>query len=174
MTIPTHSVEDRIVSISQPYICPIIRGKAKSPVEFGAMLDLPVDEYGMTRVEKLSFDVYNESEVLITAAENYKKRTGHYTERMLADQIYRNRVNLAFFKGNNIRLSGKMLGRPKHRDTYKKTEYRDNTDRIEVERRSGLAKRKFGLVLLYTELKNATEFSILLPIIAMYIASLAA
>ena len=35
----THSVENRIVSISQPYIRPIVRGKAKSPVEFGAKLD---------------------------------------------------------------------------------------------------------------------------------------
>ena len=38
----THSVENRIVSISQPYIRPIVRGKAKSPVEFGAMPDLSV------------------------------------------------------------------------------------------------------------------------------------
>lgn len=34
----THSVADRIVSISQPYIRPIVRGKAKSPVEFGTKL----------------------------------------------------------------------------------------------------------------------------------------
>ena len=52
----THIVEDRIVSISQPYIRPIVRGKAKSPVEFGAKLDLSVDETGMCRLEKLSFD----------------------------------------------------------------------------------------------------------------------
>ena len=31
-----HSVSDRIVSISQPYIRPIVRGKAAAPVEFGA------------------------------------------------------------------------------------------------------------------------------------------
>ena len=35
-----HSVPDRIVSISQPYIRPIVRGKAAAPVEFGAKLDL--------------------------------------------------------------------------------------------------------------------------------------
>ena len=49
----THSVENRIVSISQPYIRPIVRGKAKSPVESGAKLDLSVDETGMCRIEKL-------------------------------------------------------------------------------------------------------------------------
>ena len=33
-----HSVENRIVSISQPWIRPIVRGKTKAPVEFGAKL----------------------------------------------------------------------------------------------------------------------------------------
>ncbi len=164
-----HSVENRIVSISQPFIRPIVRGKAKSPVEFGAKLDLSVDEKGMARVEKLSFDAYNESEVLKTAVENYKQRTGHYPARVLVDQIYRNRENLNFCKKLNIRISGKRLGRPKQQETDKKTEYKDNTDRIEVERRFSLAKRKFGLGLLYTKLKNTTKASILLSVIAMNI-----
>lgn len=170
----THSVENRIVSISQPFIRPIVRGKAKSPVEFGAKLDLSVDENGMARVEKLSFDAYNESEVLKTAVENYKKRTGHYPERVLVDQIYRNRTNLNFCKEHSIRLSGKKLGRPKCQETDKKTEYKDNKDRIEVERKFSLAKRKFGLGLLYTKLKNTTEASIILSVIAMNIERLAA
>ena len=170
----THSVENRIVSISQPFIRPIVRGKAKSPVEFGAKLDLSVDENGMARVEKLSFDAYNESEVLKTAVENYKKRTGHYPERVLVDQIYRNRTNLNFCKSKGIRLSGKKLGRPKCQETDKKTEYKDNKDRIEVERKFSLAKRKFGLGLLYTKLKNTTEASILLSVIAMNIDRLTA
>ena len=169
----THSVPDRIVSISQPFIRPIVRGKARTPVEFGAKLDLSVDENGMGRVEKLSFDAYNESEVLITAAENYRKRTGHYPDRILADQIYRNRANINFCKEHGIRLSGKKLGRPKLRDIDKKTEYKDNTDRIEVERKFSLAKRKFGLGLLYTKLKSTTVSSILLSVIAMNIDRLA-
>ena len=135
---------------------------------------MSVDENGMCRVEKLSFDAYNESEVLITAAENYKKRMGHYPERMLADQIYRNRKNIAYCKEHNIRLSGKKLGRPKKENANKKTEYKDNVDRIEVERKFSLAKRKFGLGLFRTKLKNTTKSSILLSIIAMNIDRLAA
>ena len=38
-----HTVSDRIVSISQPYIRPIVRGKAKTPTEFGAKLDSIAD-----------------------------------------------------------------------------------------------------------------------------------
>ncbi len=154
----THRVPDRIVSISQPYIRPIVRGKAKSPVEFGAKLDLSVDENAMARIEKLSFDAYNEAEVLKTAAENYKNRTGHYPERILADQIYRNRDNRKFCSEHGIRLSGKPLGRPKkHPIIDKSTEYKDNTDRIEVERKFSLSKRKFGLGLLLTKRDDTTR-----------------
>lgn len=69
----THTVENRI---SQSYICPIVRGKAKSSVEFGVRLNLSVDETGMCWIEKLSFYAYNESAVLKTAIENYKQRIG--------------------------------------------------------------------------------------------------
>ena len=173
----THHVENRIVSISQPYIRPIVRGKAKSPVEFGAKLDLSVDEIGMCRIERLSFDAYNESAVLKTAIEKYKKRTGHYPERVLADQIYRNRDNIAFCSRLGIRLSGKKLGRPKKdadSKAEKKIAYQDNTDRIEVERKFSLAKRKFGLGLLLTKREDTTRASIVLSIIAMNIDRLAA
>lgn len=74
---------------------------------------MSVDDQGMARVEKLSFDAYNESDVLIKAAEAYRERTGYYPERILADQIYRNRTNMKFCQENGIRLSGKKLGSPK-------------------------------------------------------------
>ena len=47
-----HSVENRIVSISQPWIRPIVRGKTKAPVEFGAKFDLSIDDSGLGRIEK--------------------------------------------------------------------------------------------------------------------------
>ena len=47
----THSVANRIISLSQPYLRPIVRGKAKSPVEFGVKLDI-VDLF--SRKEKCS------------------------------------------------------------------------------------------------------------------------
>ena len=163
-----HSVPDRIVSISQPYIRPIVRGKAKAPVEFGAKLDLSIDENGIARLERLSFDAYNESDVLITAVENYKSRTGHYPERVLVDQIYRNRTNRAFCSEHGIRISGPALGRPKKDSKVdKKQEYIDNNDRIEVERAFSLAKRRYGLGLITAKLDTTTRSSIALSIIAM-------
>jgi hypothetical protein len=141
-----HSVPDRIVSISQPYIRPIVRGKAAAPVEFGAKFDLSLDENGLGRIEKLSFDAYNESDVLVDAAERYKDRTGRYPERILADKIYRNRINLQYCKEHSIRLSGPSLGRPKKdQSADKKLEYIDNADRVAVERAFSLAKRAYSM-----------------------------
>jgi hypothetical protein len=55
-----HTVPDRIVSVSQPFLRPIVRGKAGKPVEFGAKLDISVVN-GWTRLECFSFDAYNEA-----------------------------------------------------------------------------------------------------------------
>lgn len=163
-----HSVSDRIVSISQPYIRPIVRGKAAAPVEFGAKMDLSLDEKGMARIEKMSFDAYNESDVLIAVAEWYFERTGHYPERILADKIYRNRNNLVYCREHGIRLSGPSLGRPKKNvTTDRKTEYEDNADRIAVERAFALAKQKYGLGLITSRLDETTRSSIVLSVIAM-------
>lgn len=170
-----HSVPDRIVSISQPYIRPIVRGKAAAPVEFGAKLDMSIDERGLARLERLSFDAYNESDVLIGAIERYRERTGHYPERALADKIYRNRENLAYCKLHGIRFSGPSLGRPgKNAAMDKKAEYIDNADRIEVERSFSLAKRCYGLGRITTKLDTTTRSSIALSILTMNVARIVA
>lgn len=162
------SVPNRIVSISQPYIRPIVRGKAKSPTEFGAKLDMSLDSNGYARIEKLSFDAYNECDVLQDAIERYRKRTGRYPERVLADKIYRNRLNLQYCRDHGIRLLGPPLGRPKKNENIdKKQEYIDNADRVAVERAFSLSKRCYGLGLIKTKLENTTKSSIVLSIIAM-------
>ena len=107
-----HKVENRIVSISQPWIRPIVRGKVKAPVEFGAKLDLSIDAEGYARIENISFDAYNENTCLQDAVNAYYERTGYYPKRVLADQIYRTRDNRAFCQKHGIRLSGPKLGRP--------------------------------------------------------------
>lgn len=171
----THSVKDRIVSISQPYIRPIVRGKAKSPTEFGAKLDMSIDETGFARLERLSFNAYNEGDVLIGTIEGYRERTGHYPERVLVDQIYRNRKNRAFCKEHGIRISGPALGRPKQLSKDERIQsYNDNNDRIEVERGFSLAKRCYGMGLIRTRLDTTTRCSIALSILAMNINHLVA
>lgn len=171
----THSVPNRIVNISPPYIRPIVRGKAKTPTEFGAKLDISIDERGMAKIEKLSFDAYNESDVLIGAIENDHKRTGRYPIRVLADKIYRNRKNLAFCKEHGIRLSGPALGCPKKDPAEdRRITYDDAIDRIEVERDFSLAKRCYGSGLIRTKPDTTRRSSISLSIIAMNVDRLRA
>ncbi|MBR2038498.1 MAG: IS5 family transposase [Lachnospiraceae bacterium] len=161
-----HSVENRIVSIMQPWIRPIVRGKLNSAVEFGAKLDISIDSDGYARIEKTSFDAYNESAGLKNAVERFKERTGHYPERVLADQIYRTRENRSFCKEKGIRLSGPKLGRPNPTTakTDKKEEYQDNTDRIAVEREFSREKRCYGMGRMVTKLEETQLTSIALSV----------
>ena len=58
------SIPNRIVSISKPYVRPIVRGKEVKSVEFGAKVNnILVD--GISFIEKLSFNAFNEGTRLI-------------------------------------------------------------------------------------------------------------
>lgn len=167
----THSVDDRIVSIHQPWVRPIVRGKPKGKCEFGAKLDISVAD-GFARLERTSFDAYNEGENLTAVIERYREREGHYPERVLADRIYRNRANLAYCGARGIRISGKPLGRPR-RDpdgAQRRRGRADAVDRIEVERKFSHAKGSFGLGLIRARLKGTSKTSIALSIIALNIS----
>ena len=47
-----------------PFIRPIVRGKTNKPVEFGPRFDMSLDESGLVRIEKFSYESYNETETL--------------------------------------------------------------------------------------------------------------
>ena len=168
----THSVPDRIVSLSQPWVRPIVRGKAGKPVEFGAKLDISVVD-GFTRLEYLSFDAYNEAGTLRQTIEKYRERTGHYPARVLADKIYRNRDNLNFCKEHGIRLSGPALGRPKKDELPDlKQNYIDECERVEVERRLSLAKRKCNLGMVTAKLTDTAFHCIAMSIVVLNLRKL--
>ena len=161
----THRVDNRIVSISQPYIRPIIRGKAKSPVEFGAKYDVSVDEKGHARLEKISFSAYNECNTLKCALERYRERTGHHPKRVLVDKIYNTSENREYCNARGIRLSGRGPGRPpKLNPEERKIEQKDNIDRNEVERFFSREKRTCGAGLIVTQLEETTLSSIALSV----------
>ena len=162
-----HSVPDRIVSVSQPFIRPIVRGKAGKPVEFGAKLDISVVD-GWTRLEYYSFDAYNEAGNLQEIAERFREREGHYPKRILADKIYRNRENLAYCKERHIRLSGPALGRSK-KDAVpdNKQAHLDECERVEVERCFSLAKRKCGMGLVTAKLQETAAHVIAMSILVL-------
>lgn len=163
----THAVPNRIVSVSQPFVRPIVRGKAGKPVEFGMKLDISVVD-GWARLEYHSFDAYNEATKLQDMIEVFHTREGHYPSRVLADKIYRNRENLRYCKEHGIRLSGPALGRPKKGDIRdKEQDYKDECERVEVERRFSLSKRKCGMGLVTAKLQETAEHAIAMSILLL-------
>ncbi len=160
-----HRISKRIVSIEQPHVRPIVRGKAKTPVEFGAKYDVSIDEKGHGRLEEISFEAYNESKVFQNAVERYKLRTGHYPARALVDKIYRTKENRNFCKERNIQMSGRSPGCPSDNKAEKKQEKKNEKDRIEVERFFSFEKRCCGAGLIKTKLSNTTLTSIALSIL---------
>lgn len=161
----TTKVADRIVSISQPHVRPIVRGKASSTVEFGAKVSISVLAEGYVSVDTLSWDAYNETTDLIAQVESYKDRFGYYPESVHADKLYQSRANKNYCKEHGIRLSGKPMGRPKKRtqensnelDAEARQRRQDEIDRIPVEGKFGNAKRKGTLQRIMAKLSQTSE-----------------
>ena len=156
-------IEDRIVSIQQPYIRPIKRGKVHAETEFGAKVSISMIK-GYAHIDRISWDNYNESQDLIMVVEKYKSRYGHYPEVIQADQIYRNRNNRTYCKSKGIRLSGPPLGRPPKDDNRTKElrfqEYQDACERNAVEGKFGEAKRCGTLGRITARLQATSETQI--------------
>lgn len=106
-----HTVADRIVSIFQPHIRPIIRGKAKAKVEFGAKMGASIVD-GYTFIDHHSWDAYNENSDLKLQVELYKKRFGYLPATIHADKIYMSKANRKIIKELEIKNYSKPLGRP--------------------------------------------------------------
>lgn len=159
-----HSVDGRIVSLSRPWVRPIVRGKSKAPTEFGAKISISVME-GYTFVNKISFDAYNEGDhdEFEAVVEKYHERFGYYPERILADKIYRSRKNGELCKKHGIRLPGPKLGKPDKNHQ----ELKEVGERNAVEGKSGNAKRKLGLGLIMAKLKDTTENMISMDIFVL-------
>lgn len=142
------SISDRLVSISQPHVRPIVRGKAAAKTEFGMKLSIS-DVDGLSLPERMSWNSYNEGCDLIRNIERYGERYGHYPESVHADKIYRTLANRMWCKERGIRLSGVPLGRPP-KDVEKNRARRrqireDEGIRNAVEGKFGQAKRRYSL-----------------------------
>lgn len=107
----THHCANRIVSVFQPHVRPIVRGKAKANTEFGAKIGVSVVE-GYTFIDHHSWDAYNESSDLSLQIQLFKERFGCLPATVLADKIYMNRTNRNILKDLEVHTYCKPLGRP--------------------------------------------------------------
>ena len=166
----THRTNDRIVSLSQPWVRPIIRGKQNADVEFGAKVEMS-DVNGFLRVEELRWDAYNESTTLQNSVENYCKAYGYYPERLLADKIFRTRENLKYCKEHGIHLNGPKLGKPVSDAALRKQELQlewiESGERGDIERRFGINKRCYSLGCVTARLQHTSEVMIYMSVLAL-------
>jgi len=63
---------------------------------------------GYTRIDRLSWENFNESALLQESVERYKAQNGYYPEAVLVDKLYRNRENIRYCQQRVIRISGPM------------------------------------------------------------------
>ena len=166
----TRSIPDRIINLVQRHVRPIVRGKARAAVEFGAKISVSVRN-GFAFLHRVSWDPYNEAEDLIAQAKKYQQEYGCYPERICADRIYINTKNRNFCTRNNIRLSGRRLGRPPKdpeiNTAHKQQLAADLRRRNEVEGCFGSGKRKYSLDLIKARLPKGAENSISMAFVVM-------
>lgn len=157
----SHQIEERIVSIDQPHIRPIVRGKAGSPVEFGAkvMVGL-VGEYAF--LMKAQWNNFSESKSLVEAVEEYRRLFGFYPAVILADRAYPSRENKLWCAAHGIRLSGPRLGRKSvtEKESERKQIYQDGCDRVAIEGKFGVVKRRYGMDRILRRLPETSMTSI--------------
>jgi DNA-directed RNA polymerase subunit E'/Rpb7 len=109
----TTIIKDRIVSLSKPYIRPIVRGKEVRQVEFGAKVNvLQVD--GINFIEHLSYDAFNEGTRLQEGIFLQRQLFGKCTHQS-ADKIYATNANRSYCKKNHIATNFIAKGRQKIR-----------------------------------------------------------
>lgn len=166
-------IDDRIVSINQPHIRPIVRGKAGSAVEFGGKISISVYETYVF-LDKLSWDNFNESTHLIEQVEKYYQLMGYYPATIHVDAIYRTRANRAYCKEKGIIMNGPALGRPKKNVSYEeKKEAKENEKiRNRVEGKFGEGKRRYGLNKIMTKLPSTSMTFISLTFLVMNLSYL--
>jgi transposase, IS5 family len=148
-----HSIEHRIVSIHQPHVRPIVRGKTNAYVEFGAKIQMSIMN-GLVFLEDLSWDAFNEGTRLIKTVSAYKRRFGYYPEKVFADKIYCTRENRTRLKALNIKLMAKPLGRP----TAAAVDHHVRPgERNPIEGKFGQAKTAYGMNRIKARLSQTSE-----------------
>lgn len=163
-----HSIDHRIVSIHQPHVRPIVRGKTNANVEFGAKIQVCLMG-GYAFLDDLSWEAFNEGTRLIACVEKYKTRFGYYPKEVLVDKIYCNRTNRAALKELKITLRAKPLGRPKAVDV----EHVRPGERNPIEGKFGQAKTAYGLNRVKARLQQTSQSWIATIILVLNLVKLA-
>jgi hypothetical protein len=152
-----HQCDHRIVSIFQPHVRPIVRGKAKAKVEFGGKIGASIVK-GYTFIDHHSWEAYNECDDLMRHLRNYKKRFGYLPKKFEGDKIYMNRTNRRILRLLKIEIGGKPLGRPSKDQLTKEYQMemaKNVGERNEIEATFGTGKRVYNANDIRAKLPDA-------------------
>ena len=163
----THRVDHRIVSIHQPHVRPIVRGKSQAKVEFGAKINVSMID-GISLLDEVSWEAFNEGSHMMDYIEKFKIRFGYYPKEVLADQIYCTRANRKALKLLNIKLLAKPLGRPPAVSNHVRP-----GERNPIEGKFGQAKTGYGLDRIRARLIGTSESMIASIILVLNLVKLA-
>jgi len=160
----THTCSDRIVSLHQSHVRPIVRGKSPNKTEFGAKLGVGLRD-GYATINKLSWNAYDESSDLIKQVEAYKGMYRTYPEVVVADTKYGTKENRKVLKELGIRYSGTSLGRkPKETEgnkeilkAEKKRKKQESGIRNQIEGKFGQGKNGYNLNQIRARKINTSE-----------------
>ncbi|HAA22969.1 MAG TPA: IS5 family transposase [Cytophagales bacterium] len=166
----TRSVADRIVSISQPHVRPMTRGKSANNTEFGAKINVSLAD-GFAFLDQLSWGAFHEGNQLVHYLDQYYQSRGHYPAEVLADKLYCTRENRNTLKQMGIKLLAKPLGRP---PTNPKPPSFSAGERNPIEGVFGQAKRAYGMNRITTKLRETSQTAIAFSLLAVNLARLLA
>ncbi|RMG75136.1 MAG: IS5 family transposase [Bacteroidetes bacterium] len=153
--------EDRIVSIYQPWVRPMVTGKAAKKTEFGAKSSVSLIE-GFASVHAIDWNNFHEGYHLQSQVEAYKERHGYYPEALIADQKYGTRDNRRWLKQQGIRFSGKALGRPKTNPSPEdlqllKLKKKEQRLRSQIEGKFGQGKNGYNFRTIRARLSSTSQ-----------------
>lgn len=154
----TNRCVDRIVSIFQPHVRPIVRGKLSAKTEFGAKIGVAVVN-GYSYVDRVSWDAYNECEDLRLHVRKFEERFGGRPEEVFVDKIYLSRQNREWLKENSIACHCAPLGRAPKNPNPEALEKRKiaSAERNEVECSFGTGKRVYRADDIRAKLPDTAE-----------------
>ena len=151
------TIEHRIVSLYQPHVRPVPRGKDRVQTEFGSK-QLVMLKDGYTHVQTISWDNFNEGIRLKECVEAYKEIYGCYPQKVSADAIFGNKANRQYLKEKEVRFVGKQLGRPpKISSAQKRKLQKEMAGRNEIEGKFGQGKNAYGLQKIKARMKETSE-----------------
>jgi hypothetical protein len=145
----TCKVKDRIVSLHNPLVRPIKRGKNGKTVEFGPKAALSQVD-GFLFLDRMSYDNFSEADVDVVKQqlENYEKRFGKLPPSFTGDNLYGSRGNRNLMESLGIRAAFRPLGR-RARDSIAKNSIqwnkRKQRERNRIEGGIGTVKAHYGL-----------------------------